>query len=167
MKIRMLSGAAALALLATSTLAQDITITDPYARSSTMMSKSGAAFLAIHNSTDQDDTLIAAKSDVAERVELHTHIADENGVMKMREVEGGIPVAANSDTVLKRGGLHVMFLGITDPFEQGEVLDVTLVFEHAGEVLVQIPVDLNRKPSHGKMGHGKMNHGKNAPKTDN
>lgn len=150
----------ALTLFASAALADGITVTDPYARSSAMMASSGAAFMMLHNDTDQDDTLVAARADgVAERVELHTHIADDNGVMMMRQVEGGIAVPAHGEIALQRGGLHVMFLGLTEAFEQGDMLDVTLVFENAGEVPVQIPVDLERKPMHGKMDHSHGSHG--------
>lgn len=141
-------------------LAQDITITDPYARSSSKMASSGAAFMVIANAAETADTLVEARSDVAKKVELHTHIEGDDGVMQMRPVEGGIEVPAGGETVLKRGGLHVMFMGLNAPFEQGETLDVTLVFENAGEVELQIPVDLERKPMHGEMDHSKMDHGK-------
>lgn len=150
--------ASALTLAASVAFADGIRVEDPYARSSAMSATSGAAFMILHNDTDMDDTLVEARADgVAERIELHTHIADENGVMRMREVEGGIPVEAHGMTALARGGLHVMFLGLTDPFEQGEEIDLTLVFEHAGEVPVTVPVDLERKPDHGAMQHD-MNH---------
>jgi copper(I)-binding protein len=55
--------------------------------------------------------------------------------------------------MLARGGDHVMFMGLNEPFADGDTVAVTLVFEHAGEVAVEIPVDLNRKPTHGG-GHG-------------
>ena len=147
------AGCAALAL-AGPALAE-IAVTDAYARSAGAMAQSGAAFMVIENGGDTDDRLIAARSDAAERVELHTHIADENGVMRMREVEGGFAIPAGGSHVLARGGDHVMFLGLTAPFEQGATVPVTLVFEQAGEVAVEIPVDLDRQPMHGgAMGHG-------------
>ncbi|PIE11848.1 MAG: copper-binding protein [Rhodobacterales bacterium] len=174
-----LFGAAVALTFASVAFADGLSVTDPYARASAMMSTSGAAFMVLHNDTDTDDTLIAARADgVAERIELHTHIEDENGVMQMREVEGGIPVPAHGMTELKRGGLHVMFLGITEPFEQGDMIDLTLVFEHGGEVEIDVPVDLERKEgdmapmdhstmNHGEMDHSKMDHGQmqTAPAT--
>jgi copper(I)-binding protein len=42
-----------------------------------------------------------------------------------------------------------MFLGLTQPFEQGKMIPVTLVFERAGEIAVEIPVDLARRPTQG------------------
>lgn len=149
---RTLFGAVALALTSTVALADGIMINDPYARASTMMSKSGAAFMGIMNHTGADQTLVAAQSDVAQRVELHTHKEDANGVMRMMEVEGGIPVPAGETVMLQRGGLHVMFLGLTRTLEQGDKIDLTLTFEPGGDVAVTVPVDLERKPMHG--GHG-------------
>lgn len=133
-----------------------IMIKDPYARSSTMMSESGAAFMVVMNHSDEDDRLVSASSEIAERVELHTHIEDANGVMQMREVEDGFVVPAGGMHALARGGNHVMFLGLTQPLNHGDTVSVTLTFEKAGDVLVEIPVDLKRKPKHGAMQH---NHG--------
>ncbi|MHC0053711.1 copper chaperone PCu(A)C [Actibacterium sp. D379-3] len=139
--------------------AGDITVEDPYARASTMMSKSGAAFMVLHNAGDTDDRLIGAASDVAERVELHTHIQDANDVMQMIEVEEGFPVPAGGSHALARGGDHVMFLGLTRSLAQGDTVVVTLTFEQAGDMTVQIPVDLTRKPMHGMMNHSGMGSG--------
>ncbi|MEO1154600.1 MAG: copper chaperone PCu(A)C, partial [Pseudomonadota bacterium] len=43
-------------------------------------------------------------------------------------------------------GDHVMFMGLTGPFVDGETVEVTLTFEQAGDITVDIPVDLNRRP---------------------
>lgn len=146
------SAAIAATFLATTTaFAGEIMIKDPYVRSSTPTSKTGAAFMILMNQTDGDDRLIAASSDVAGRVELHTHIEDANGIMTMTEIEGGIPIAAGEMHALKRGGDHMMFMGLNRPLEQGSEITVTLTFETAGDVEVQIPVDHERKPDHGAM----------------
>ena len=154
--------AVALTLPATAEMAK-IMVDDPYARSATSMAKSGAAFMALMNHSGEDDRLIAASSDAAQRVELHTHIEDDD-VMRMVEVEEGFPIAAGETIMLERGGKHVMFLGLTEPFEQGKMIDVTLTFEKAGDVAVQIPVDLERQPKagahggHDHSGHDHSNH---------
>ncbi|MEC3862599.1 copper chaperone PCu(A)C [Mesobacterium sp. TK19101] len=135
----------------------DIVIGDPYARASTAMSKSGAAFMAIENTGAEDDRLIDAQSDVAAKVELHTHQSDANGVMKMVHVEEGFVIPAGETHMLARGGDHVMFLGLNKTLNQGDIVTVTLTFEKAGDIVVEVPVDLDRKPMHGKMG-GNMGH---------
>lgn len=142
--------------------AGSITVEDPYARASAMMSKSGAAFMVLKNTGTEEDRLIAAASDVADKVELHTHKEDANGVMRMLEVEEGFAIPAGGMHALARGGDHVMFLGLTRSLAHGDTVSVTLTFEKAGEMTVEIPVDLERKPMHGKMNHGDhsdMKHG--------
>ncbi len=134
-------------------LAADIMVMDPYARVSTKSSSSGAAFMVLMNQADAADRLVSARSDVSERVELHTHKEDENGVMRMIHVEEGFAVPAGGEHALARGGDHVMFMGLKQPLEHGDVVEVTLTFEQAGDVVVEIPVDLERKPHHGAMKH--------------
>jgi len=136
-------------ILAMPAFAEGIMIKDAYIRSSGPNAKTGAAFLVIMNDTDQDDTLVSATSDIAKRIETHTHIQSGDGVMQMRKVEGGFPVAARSMHALKRGGDHLMFMGLNQPLNQGDMVTVTLTFEKAGDMTVEIPVDLNRKPQSG------------------
>lgn len=122
----------------------EISIEDAYARSSGMMAQAGAAFFTIVNTGDEADTLIDARSDASKVVELHTHIDAGGGVMQMRRDEDGFDVPAHGEHSLMRGADHVMFMGLNAPFEQGKILTVTLVFEKAGEITVEIPVDLER-----------------------
>lgn len=165
MLVKRIAAASVAALFATAGFAADITIKEPYARASTMMSKSGAIFMTIMNSGETDDRVVAAQVDVAEKAELHTHKEDANGVMRMLEVEEGFPVPAGGMHMLKRGGDHVMMLGLTQALEQDDMISLTLTLENAGEITVEVPVDLNRKPMHGHghsdMDHGDMDHGSN------
>ncbi|MCT8161513.1 copper chaperone PCu(A)C [Pseudoruegeria sp. SHC-113] len=142
-------------LLAVPAFAADATIEvrDAYARAAGATAKAGAAFMEIANTGEAADRLIDARSDAAAKVELHTHKDMGDGVMKMMHVEEGFEVPAGGMVMLERGGNHVMFMGLTAPFEQGKMLDVTLVFENAGEIAVQIPVDNEREAAHGTHKH--------------
>ncbi|MBS0124609.1 copper chaperone PCu(A)C [Thetidibacter halocola] len=160
MKKILLAGAAALAL-AVPAMA-DVTIEDAYARSAMPGAPSGAAFMVIANTGAEDDRLVEARSDIAARVELHTHMDMGGGVMKMTEVEEGFVIPAGGSHALARGGDHVMFMGLKQPLVQGEAVTVTLVFEKAGEMVVEIPVDLERQDGHGgimQKGHGMLKSG--------
>ncbi len=123
----------------------DIVIHDAYARVATPMAKSGAAFLTIMNNGDIDDRLVGVESPAAKRVELHSHV-EQDGVMQMQKAEDGFAVPAGEMYQLKRGGDHVMFMGLTSGWEQGDVIPVTFRFEHAGEITADISVDLERQP---------------------
>ncbi|WP_050527629.1 copper chaperone PCu(A)C [Pseudorhodobacter aquimaris] len=138
-------------------LANDITVTDAYARISGPTAKSGAAFMVIEN-TGEEDRLIDAKSDIAMKTELHTHLHGEGGVMKMVHVEEGFAIPANGQHALARGSDHVMFMGLKEAPAEGEVITVTLTFEKAGDVVIEVPV--NNERTDGGMGAGKMDHGK-------
>lgn len=135
-------------ILATPGFAGDtIMITDPYIRSSTPTSPSGGAFMVIMNHGDTQDRLIGARSDIAKKVEIHTHIESAEGVMKMTKVEGGIVLEPGEMHNLKRGGDHIMFMGLTQGLKQGDTVSVTLIFEKAGDVTIELPIDRERKPA--------------------
>lgn len=136
----------------------EMVINDPYARTSRPNAPTGAAFMTIENTGDAADRLVSASSDIAKRVELHTHIDQGDGVMKMTEIEGGIEIDAGATYQMQRGGDHVMFMGLVGPLEQGADVSVTLTFERAGEVVVTIPVDNERQPKHGVKKHGHSDH---------
>jgi copper(I)-binding protein len=145
MKLRTLVSAAFVAVLSTSPLlAGNVMVNDAYARVASKVAKSGAAFMMIHNHYDQDDRLVAAASDVAKRVELHTHL-EEDGVMKMIKIKDGIVIPAGGMHALKRGGDHVMFMGLTRSLEHGDMIDLTLTFENAGQVVLTVQIDLERQ----------------------
>lgn len=143
MFIRTVSAAVALAatvFASTAVFAADIDVTAPWARASAGgMAKAGAAFLTIKNAGAADDRLVGAKADVSGKVELHTHIK-EGDLMKMRQVHA-IDVPAGKTVALQPGGLHVMFMGLKAPFKEGDHFPLTLVFEKAGDVTVDVAVE--------------------------
>jgi hypothetical protein len=128
-------------------------VRDAYARAASPVAQSGAIFLVLENHRSIDDRLIAVRSDVAERVELHTHIQDAQGVMRMVEVEDGFAIPAGGEHRLARGGDHIMLLGLTRPLTDGEMVTLTLVFEHSGELTVEVPVDNARMDTGAHSGH--------------
>jgi len=143
--------------LAAPALAEGIEVHDAYAFSAYEGAPSGAAFMVIHNHGFVDDRLIGATSAAAMRVELHETIAAADGTMQMRALEDGIALPAGDEVTLQRGGMHVMFMGITEPWATGDEINLTLIFEIAGEVAVTVPVDLTRMDAgaaHDGMTHG-------------
>ncbi|MBM1221220.1 copper chaperone PCu(A)C [Ponticoccus sp. SC2-23] len=141
MKLTQLMAALAVPLcLGSAALAQTIEIEGAYARTSFSGAPAGAAFMTITNTGTTDDRLVAARSDAAARVELHTHIDAGDGVMQMREVEDGFPLPAGGAAVLERGGDHVMFMGIGAPWEEDGTVNVTLIFESGEEITLDLPI---------------------------
>ena len=126
-------------------------VSDPYARSTGKVGASGAVFLHLMNHGTTDDRLIAAKSDVAAKVELHTHTLTAEGVMQMHEIEGGVPLPAGASHAFERGADHVMLMGLTRALKDGDTFPLTLVFDSGAEVTIDVPVDNQRKPGEGGM----------------
>ena len=125
--------------------AETILVNDAYVRASSKMAKSAAAFMDIKNTSSQDDRLLDVKSKVAKRVELHTHIKSDDGVMKMRRVDDGFLISGNDTLRLERGGNHIMFMGLSQPFVNGESILITLFFESAGPLDLKIPIKMKER----------------------
>ena len=94
---------------------------------------SSAAYLKITNNGVSDDRLIAAKAAIAQRVEIHSMEMD-NGVMRMRAVDGGLAIAAGDSVTLAPGGLHIMLMGLTTDLAPDTQHEIILVFEKAGDI---------------------------------
>lgn len=82
---------------------------------------------------------MSASTPRAERAEVHTHVND-NGVMRMRKVEGGVAVAPGQTVKFAPGSYHIMLLGLKQPLKAGDRFPLTLSFEKAGQVEVQVVV---------------------------
>lgn len=104
----------------------------------------GAAFMTIENQMTEDDRLISAASDIAEKVELHTHKQGTDGTMQMVHVPEGFVIPAQGMHELKRGGDHVMFMGLKKIPADGTTVHLTLTFEKAGVMELDVPVDSKR-----------------------
>lgn len=131
-----------------------ITVDHPWARATAPAAQAGAAYFVLSTEGDAPDVLVAASTPVAARAELHTHQMD-NGVMRMMPVEA-IEVAPGTPTVLAPGGLHVMLMGLQGPLVEGGTFPLTLVFEDAGEVTVEVTVQGVAATAPDQAGHDQM-----------
>src|SRR5882672_2519965 len=124
-----------LALVATPAFAQ-VRIDDPWTRATPPGAKVGAGYMKITSTAA--DRLVGASSPAAARVEMH--VTEKKGdVMRMREVKGyDIPASGGFD--LSPGGAHLMLVDIKAPFKEGAKIPLTLRFEKAGEVKVDLQV---------------------------
>ena len=134
-----------------------LTIAEPWARASPGAVKNGAAFLTIENHGTEADRLLSAATPAAATAELHTHMMDSDGVMKMRQVEA-IELAPGSAVALAPGGYHVMLMGLATPLEEATTFPLTLRFEHAGEVTVEVTVGAVAAMGHDATGHDATGH---------
>lgn len=133
-----------------------LTIDHPRAFETAPNVKVGGGYMTITNTGTTDDALIAVEVPSVPRVELHLSETDANGVARMMKQES-IIIPAGETVTLKPGGLHVMFMGLgDDPFELGEKVEATLVFQSAGELPVHFTIEERSANDHGGMDHSKM-----------
>lgn len=119
-------------------------------------------FVTLANSGSTDDRLVAAETDIAGRTEIH-EMAMQDGVMRMRPLPDGLPLPAGETIELRPGGYHLMFLDLRQPLVEGESIAVTLHFETAPPMIIDLAVQAPGAKSagagHGAMGHGEMTGG--------
>jgi copper(I)-binding protein len=144
MFIRTLSLIAAAALVASPAWAQDyklgsLEISQPWTRATAPAAKAGGGFVTITNKGTTPDRLIAARSAVSDKVEIHEMKIDGN-VMRMRELDKGLEIPPGATVTLKPGGYHIMFMELKSPFTKDQRVPITLVFEKAGSINVDLAV---------------------------
>jgi hypothetical protein len=129
-----------------------LTIVEPWARATVGTTRPGGAYLTIINRGPAADHLIGVESPVAERVELHRSIM-QGGMMRMAPAEA-IAVPAGGKVMFAPSGYHLMLLGLKKPLVAGSKVPLTLVFEKAGRVTVEVAVrPLGGGGMNGHMGH--------------
>lgn len=125
----------------------DLQARHPWTRATPPGARVAAGYLEIRNSGKEADRVVGASTPAAERVELHV-LTREGDIMKMREVKG-FEVPARQRLTLRPGGSHLMIVGLRKPFTKGERIPLTLRFERAGELRIELEV----QPGDSKKAH--------------
>lgn len=117
---------------------QPLVVQDPWARPG-LSGQNSAIYFTIQNPASKADKLLSAATDIAQSTELHMSMMNAEGVMSMMEQEF-VDVPANSTVEFKPGGLHVMLVGLEQDLPVGNSLSLTLQFENAGEIQLDVPI---------------------------
>ncbi len=118
--------------------AGDLRIGHPWARPTANGQSVGGGYLKL-TSQGGADRLVSATTPLAASVELH-RMSMDGDVMRMRRVDA-IEVPAGQTVELKPGGLHLMLMGLKQPLQLGEKIPLTLQFEKAGAVNVELKIE--------------------------
>ena len=146
---------------AQSDCAQEVTlgqlaISGPFTRATLPNAPVGGGFFTVVNNGQEDDRLVSAESAIAKDTQIH-EMAMEGEVMKMRQLVDGLVIPAGGSVTLEPGGLHLMFMGLTGPIAEGDKVPVTLTFEKAGAITLDLVAagSAADAPAHD---HGAMHH---------
>ena len=112
-----------------------IEVSNAWARASAGRAGAGAADF---NHGGESDRLVSAKTDVSRTASLHAHIMKDN-IMRMVRVDG-LEVPAGGRATLRPGGHHVMLMGLAQPLMRGHSFPLSLTFEKAGTVTVEVVI---------------------------
>ncbi|WP_411390452.1 copper chaperone PCu(A)C [Pseudomonas sp. MPB23] len=120
--------------------AGDLLVSDPWSQELPPNAPTVAAYFVIHNTGPTPDRLLSADTPVADKAELHEHVM-QGALMKMQQVPS-VAVPAKGDLTFAPMAYHVMLLGLKDRsvLADGKQFPLTLTFEKAGKVEVQVSV---------------------------
>ena len=114
-------------------------ISRPWARAATTAERTGGGFFTVANGGEAD-RLVAAATEIAEKVEIHAIKVVGSGI-RMRPVEKGLSCPADTTITLKPRGYHLLMTGLKAPLVVGTKLPVTLTFEKAGVRTIDLVVE--------------------------
>ena len=118
----------------------DLVVTDARSRATPPTVANGVGYLAIENRGDSADRLIGAETERAETVELH-ETRQDGEIMRMRPLPEGIELPSGERVTLEPGGRHLMLVGLKTPLMAGETVPLTLDFERAGKLTIELQVE--------------------------
>jgi hypothetical protein len=114
-----------------------VVVSAPWARASILASRPGAAYLTLTSAAG--DRLIGAATPVADRVTIHAVETDQVGVGRMVHIEV-LDLPPSQAVTLAPGSMHLMLMGLDGKLQEGTRFPLTLTFETAGEITVEVPV---------------------------
>jgi copper(I)-binding protein len=118
----------------------DLQISQPWTRATPKGAKVAGGYLKITNTGTAPDRLLGGSTDAAKRFEVH-EMSMDNGVMKMRELKGGLEIPPGATVELKPGSYHIMMQELAHPLAKGERVKASLTFEKAGKGDVEFVVE--------------------------
>ena len=110
-----------------------------YARAMLPGARVGGGYLTLINHGTRPDRLVSASTDRAGSIEIHESTMND-GVMRMRELAGGVDLQPGEVVSMKPGGVHLMLRDVASPLREGERIVLRLRFETAGELQTELLV---------------------------
>ena len=122
----------------------------PWSRPTPQGADIAGGYLTITNKGKIADRLIGGSSPAASQIEVH-EMVDVDGVTKTRALENGLEIKPGKTIELKPGALRIVLRGIKEPFQAGQKVKGTLVFEKAGTVDIVYNVEENAGAANGGL----------------
>jgi copper(I)-binding protein len=114
-------------------------VVEPWIRTPPSTAPTAAAYLTIVNRGRIADRLVSASSLLARAIQIH-EMSMAGGMMRMRELSGGVAIGPGQTRQLAPAGEHLMMVNPTRAFHSGEKVPITLTFARAGRVTAEFEV---------------------------
>lgn len=118
--------------------AGQVHITHPWSREMPPVAPTAAVYFVVHNKGAESDRLLSVATPHAGKAEMHEHL-HADGVMKMQQVQS-VEIPANGEVEFAPMGYHVMLFNLKQQAKEGERFPLTLTFEKAGQLEVEVAV---------------------------
>lgn len=109
-----------------------LSIRHPWSRQSAVPGVFGG-YTVITNNGPADDRLVAATAEIAGKAAIHDAASN-------KDLDQGLLIPAGSAVKLSPTTFEILFEGVTQDLEEGEVFAGTMTFAHAGTVKVDFEV---------------------------
>lgn len=131
-----------------------VSVTGAWSRATSEVQDTGVVYFTLTGGGDGDALLGAAvDASIAGSAQLHEtvmgsddsmgdmggHDMGDMGAMSMQPVDA-VHVDAGSTVLFEPGGYHVMLMDLAAPLVADTTFELTLTFEHAGEMIVTVQV---------------------------
>jgi copper(I)-binding protein len=117
---------------------KNIIISDLWARPTIGKMENSAIYLVLINEGQKSDFLINAETDVARKIEIHKTISN-NDISSMVHINK-VAIPGKTTVKFSPGGLHIMILGVAKELREGDKFPLSLTFEYAGKIEVEVLV---------------------------
>ncbi|MFJ4453074.1 copper chaperone PCu(A)C [Pseudomonas sp. NPDC089392] len=116
----------------------ELLVSHPWSRELPAGLPAGSAYFSVTNHGEEGDRLIAVSSPRAQVSKLHAQGVSD-GLMNMTHV-AAMDIPSHTEVTFQPGANQVMLSGMEAPLKAGEQFALTLEFEKAGKVEVQVRV---------------------------
>jgi copper(I)-binding protein/cytochrome oxidase Cu insertion factor (SCO1/SenC/PrrC family) len=115
-----------------------VAIIDAWVRETDEVAPANGGYMTLVNAGPFNVTLAAIECEGFEKVEVHEMVVVD-GMMKMREVKN-LVIPANGHVQMQPGGKHLMLVGPSRHFRNGQQLELKLIFASGSEQIVSLDV---------------------------
>jgi copper(I)-binding protein len=130
---------AVVAIASCSAATPKLSVSGAWVRSVPVAGETTAAYLVISNGSGEPDALLGASSPDAVTVQLHETTTDSSGMTGMQHIDR-LAIPGEGEVTLQPGGHHLMIMGLSRALTAGGTLELDLVFEKAGKLVVMAEV---------------------------